>query len=253
MKVLSNRSFAIAGRIVCCLLILQVGYAGAAQPQAVPAGTGMGSLHSTGEVNINGLRGPEEQTVLPGDVVSTGRDGAVVVTVPGAGMLSVGAETEITFGIDQYFATLKQGTVAIHSLQGASNLDVRFGNFLLYLPSPGAEAVATLTVGADGAQVDCRSGVVGVTAIQGASAVILNAGESATVTTPGDLRKVAAAPVPITPSAPTTPAPSGKARTGYIILGVAAAGGGIGAAVALLARPNPSALVNHRHKAKPEP
>jgi hypothetical protein len=219
------------------------GVAGEAHTQAVPAGTGIGSLHSSGEVSINGLRAPEEQTVLPGDVVNTGRDGAVVVTVPGAGILSVGAATEITFGVDQYFATLKQGTVAIHSLQGAGNgnLDVRFGNFLLYLPSPGVEAVATLNVGADGARVDCRSGVVGVTAILGASAIILNPGESATVTTAGDLQKVAAAPPPATGAAPATAAPAAKSksRTGYIILGVAAAGGGIGAAVALLHKTQP--------------
>jgi hypothetical protein len=241
MMMLDRFSFALVGRLVCCMLIVHFCLAQEAQAQTAPQR--LGSLQASGEVSLNGLRASQGQTVFPGDAVHTGADGAAVLTVPGSGILDIGAETQISIRIDQYFATLKQGTVAIRSFAGANNLEIRFGNFLLYIPSAETPSAATLTVDKDGvARAECRAGSVGVTAIQGASAAILHFGQAVIIGSDGRIQNVE--PNATVPSAQgatqgTAPALSGrKRRAAFIIVGVAAAGS-TGAAIALLHKSSP--------------
>jgi hypothetical protein len=232
------RALPAVWRVVCCILILHLSFPGGMWAQK-PAARALGSIQATGEIYLNGMRAAGEQTLFAGDTVRTGADGVAALTLPGVGILNMGPQTEISFGTGRYLATLKQGTIGVRSFQSVENLDIQFGKIVMYLPSFEPEAAGTVTVGADGtALVECRAGSVGLTAIEGTEAVSLHPGESEEISADGKFRKVEAVAPPApasTGQAPAPPQAAGKrrSRSGYIILGVVVAGGGVGAALAL--------------------
>jgi hypothetical protein len=195
-------------------------------------------MQAVGETYLNGMRAAGEQTIFPGETVRTGADGVAALTLPGVGMFNIEPQTEISFGTGRYLATLKQGTVEIHSFQSSKILDIQFGKSVAYLPVSEVEAAVTVTVGADGAaRVECHAGSAGVTAIEGTEVVSLHSGQSVEISLDGKIQKVnpveTAAPSSAGQTRGPTQAAGKKSRAGYIVLGVAAVGGGVGAAVAL--------------------
>jgi len=224
-------------RLLCCILLLQLPCPGGTWAQA-PATQALGFLQVAGEVSVNGMRATDGQTVFPGDAVRTGADGVASFNLPGLGAMTIENQTEISFRTNQSIATLKQGTVDVRSFQAGAKVDVQFGKFVLFTSS--SESTGILTVDANGAaRVECRSGSIGVTAIAGAAAVVLQPGQSVRIGTDGTMQNVeSAAPGALgqaTQAPGTTPAAK-KSRTPYYILGAAGAAGVITATVLLVSR-----------------
>ncbi len=227
-------------RVLCCALIMQLcladggAFASAApisQAGSQPSQAAAGSMQTTGDVSLNGMKAAGEQTVYVGDTVRT-TAGMAIVDLPGAGMLNIAEDSQLVFGgAGSSIGTLKYGTAELRS-QAGKNPALQFGNWMV---SVTAQGVARLTVGPDGAaRVECVQGSVTVMPVSGGVPTLLNPGQVVLVSADGVLGKVEAA------SAATSgnPKPAGKrSHTGYIILGVAG-GGGIAAAVVLATRHN---------------
>lgn len=224
--------------LACCVIL-----AGLCMPwdtrAQVTNNQAIGALQATGEVYLNGMRAAGQQTIYPGDVVRTGPDGAAALTIPGTGMVTVAAQTEVSFRTDAYLAKLKEGTVGIHMSDTEAGIEIESVNFLAFVPLHASETAGTITVGADGGgRVECLAGSIGVTALQNAGALFLKPGQSAAIAANGQLGAIETstqgqpAPAPEQPSAPPI-RPVKKSRAGYYILGAAGAGG-VAAALAAL-------------------
>jgi hypothetical protein len=224
-------------RLVCCALVLQlycVEGAGAQTPTTEP----LGSLQTSGEVYLNSLRATGSATVFPGDAVRTGADGAATFTSPGVGLLTLAPQSEIDFRGAPVLGTLKQGTVGIRSLQAGQNLEIQFGSSVLYLPPPGAESVATITVAADGsARVECRMGAVGLRSVSGGQLLVLNSGFAVGVGADGKVQKVE--PVGAVSTAQISGSGPRSYLLEYVLIGAAGAGA-ITAIVLLTRKSNPT-------------
>ena len=224
--------------LACCVILAGLCMPWAARAQ-VANKQSIGALQATGEVYLNGMRAAGQVTIYPGDVVRTGPDGAAALTMPGTGMVTIAAQTEISFGTGPYFAKLKQGTVGIHMSGTEAKMEIESVNFLAFVPSYASETAGTITVGADGGgRVECIAGSIGVTALQNAGALFLSPGQSVAIAADGQLAQVETpsqgqpAPAPEQPSSPPI-APVKKSRAGYYLLGAGAGGGIAGAVIAL--------------------
>jgi hypothetical protein len=213
------------------LAMLQLQPVGASLPQE-PERKPLGVLSTVGEVYVNESRAPSESTVFPGDKLRTGESGAATFTVSGRGSLKISPKTQLSFVDDsRYVAVLDQGTVVMSVFGEAAKFATRTGEFVV-IPGPEApEAISQIERSADGSsRVLCKTGAVGVVALETAEGVFLRPDQSVAISAEGRLQAVN------TPSTtPGAPAPSSrigkKSHTGWIVLGVAAGGGGVAAAV----------------------
>ena len=193
-------------------------------------------MQATREVYLNGSPATGEQTVYPGDTVRTGADGAAALTSTGFGLLIIPAQTEITFRTAPFLATLKQGSVEVRSIQAGKDLEIQFGNTVMYLPNPEIEASGVITLRADGsAQVSCVFGSLGLKSSDGVGLGVLHPLQSVGVSADGKLQKVEV--VPLVPTAQSAPVPvmTGRAAP-KLVIGLAVAAAGTAAAVLLLTR-----------------
>ena len=113
----------------------------------------------------------------------------------------------------------------------AAKFETRTGEFVV-IPGPEApEAISQIERSADGSsRVLCKTGAIGVVALETAEGVFLRPDQSVAISAEGRLQAVNTPPT--TPGAPTTASRTGKkSYTGWIVLGVAAGGGGVAAAV----------------------
>jgi hypothetical protein len=213
------------------LAMLQLQPVGASLPQE-PERKPLGVLSTVGEVYVNESRAPSESTVFPGDKLRTGESGAATFTVSGRGSLKISPKTRLSFVDDtRYLAVLDQGTVVMSVFGEAAKFEMRTGEFVV-IPGPEApEAISQIERSADGSsRVFCKTGAVGVVALETAEGVFLRPDQSVAISAEGRLQAVNTPPT--TPSAPTTSSGTGKkSHTGWIVLGVAAGGGGVAAAV----------------------
>lgn len=199
-----------------------------------PQGKVLGTLNTSGEVYLGNMRVTvAESAIFVGETLRTGPDGAARVSVPGRGVLTVASQSRISFvESPRYFAELQQGSVGWRALAGASNFQLRFGNFTV-VPFGEGEAAAVVELAADGsATVSCSAGSIGVIELEGPHALFLDAGGLATVSVEGALRRGAPAERAETPPAPPVPAAKKRDRR---YLWIALAGGGVAAAAAALA------------------
>lgn len=207
----------------------------------------LGSLSKIGEVYVNDVPvASPESTIFTGDKVRTGENGVASFTVSGRGTLKFSPNTFAVFaGAEQYVADLRSGTVVVSSFSGPSGLALRVGDFIV-VPAV-QEQQTTVKVErslAGAASVSCLEGSVSVISRQGAAGLLLQAGQSSSISTSGQLNPESSAPESPSPTqpqpgAPTpTPPPANppqqqKSRKGWIILGLAGAGvAGIAAAAA---------------------
>jgi hypothetical protein len=213
------------------LAMLQLQPVGASLPQE-PERKPLGVLSTVGEVYVNESRAPSESTVFPGDKLRTGESGAATFTASGRGSLKISPKTQLSFVDDsRYVAVLDQGTVVMSVFGEAAKFEVRTGEFVV-IPGPEApEAISQIERSADGSsRVLCKTGAIGVVALETAEGVFLRPDQSVAISAEGRLQAVNTPPT--TPGAPTTSSRSGKkSYTGWIVLGVAAGGGGVAAAV----------------------
>jgi ferric-dicitrate binding protein FerR (iron transport regulator) len=198
----------------------------------------LGSLNTVGQVYVGGTVAPANATVMTGDTVKTDPTSTATFTMGGKGSLQIAANTELLFvGSQQYVAQLKSGIVVMNSLGGPAGISLRAGNFVVVGVTQDQPSTARIEAGSDGSfRVSCLSGSVGVVPIEGApNGNFLQPGQSVTISPQGELSAPTATVATAAPpeAQPTTPQPAAKSKTPWIILGVAAAGGGIGAAVAL--------------------
>jgi ferric-dicitrate binding protein FerR (iron transport regulator) len=199
----------------------------------------LGSLSTAGQVYVGGTVAPANATVMTGDTVRTDPTSTATFTMGGKGSLQIAANTEVVFsGSQQYVAQLKSGIVVMNPLGGPSGISLRTGSFVVVGVTQDQQSSARIEAGSDGSfRVSCLSGSVGVVPIEGApNGNFLQPGQSITISPQGQLSAptatvATAAPPEEQPT--TTPQSASKSKTPWIILGVAAAGGGIGAAVAL--------------------
>jgi ferric-dicitrate binding protein FerR (iron transport regulator) len=215
-------------------IIAAAGPSGRAQAQQ-PA---LGSLSTVGQVYVGGSVAPANATVFTGDIVRTDAASTATFTMSGRGSFQIAANTEMVFaGNQQYVAQLKSGIVVMNTLSGPSGISLRTGNYVVVGVTQNEQSSARIEAGSDGSfRVSCTSGSVGVVPLEGApNGNFLQPGQSITISPQGALSAptatVATTAPPEAPS--TTPQAAAKSKTPWIILGVAAAGGGIGAAVAL--------------------
>jgi hypothetical protein len=233
MKALRPRALQLTCRFVCIVLALHLSGLDRTWAQSAAAQT-LGSLRATREVHLNGSPATGEQTIYPGDTVQTGADGAAALTSPGFGVLIIPAESEVTFLAAPDLATLKRGSVEVHSSQPSKDLGIRFGTTVMHLPAPETESAGVITLRPDGsAQVSCTFGSIGLTSL-GGTLVVLHPLQSVVVSADGKVQPVQS--VPLIPNAQTSgPAVSGKVSPA-VYVGLALAGGGTAAAILLLTR-----------------
>jgi hypothetical protein len=142
-------------------------------------------------------------------------------------------------GSQQYVAQLKSGIVVMSSLSGPSGISVRTGNFVVVGVTQDQQSTARIESASDGSfHISCLEGSVGIVPLEGApNGVFLQVGQSVSVSPQGELSApTATVASPTTVSASETQSPVAQQKnshTGLIILGLAGAGGAVGAAVAL--------------------
>ncbi len=232
-------------RLLIVLLGLQTLWADPSFASQTPGGQPLGSLTTTGEVYVNGLRVSGEVTIFVGDALRTGADGAASLTVSGRGMLIFASQSEVSFAPStRYFAELRRGSAGFRPLAGATNFELRVGCVIL-VPPADTEATADIERAPDGTwRVTSMTGLIGVISLEGPESIFLRPGEVATVSPecristtgpqPGAAPPGAAQPAPPSP-------PLHKRHTGLIILGLV--GGGVaGAAAALASRGGKAAV-----------
>jgi hypothetical protein len=196
----------------------------------------LGALSTVGEVYVNESRAPSESTVFPGDKLRTGESGAATFTIGGRGSLKISPNTRLSFEDDpRYVVTLEQGTVVLSVFGEAAKFEARTGDFVVIAGPEATEAISQIERSADGSsRVLCKTGAVGVIALETAESVFLRPDQFVTISAQGRLQAVNT-PSTTTgaPNPASNPAPRivKKSHTGWIILGVAGGGGAAAAAV----------------------
>lgn len=236
MKTLRPSALQVIWRVVCCVLVLQIACFDETRAQT-PTSQALGSLRTTGEVYLNGVRAGAEQSLFPGEAVRTESDGAAALTLPGFALLTIAPQSEVSFRAAPNFATLQRGSLEVRSLQVGRALGIQFGNLMMSLSSLDSESAGIVTLGADGsARVECRLGSVGVGPVGGPALLVLRPNQSVGINVDGTLQKVAVGSAPEAQTS-TQSAPAAKSsHAGYLILAGVAAGGGAATAIVLLSR-----------------
>jgi len=230
----------LVARLLIILVSLQVLWADPSLASQTTSQQPLGSLSAIGEVYVNEAHVSGEVTIFVGDSLRTGADGAASLTVSGRGMLIVASRTEVSFAPSpRYFAELRHGVAEFRTLIGATNFELRTGNFIV-VPASEPEAAADIERAPDGTtKMTCTKGSIGVISLEGPESIFLRPGEGATISPDGRLSTTAPqAPAPQPGRAPSeTPPPppplQKKKHTGLIILGLV--GGGVAGAAAALA------------------
>ena len=198
----------------------------------------IGSLTATGEVYVNDVAVPATSAIFAGDMLRTGATGAATLVLDGKGSFRISPHTEMIFaGQPQYVAELKLGKVVMNG-QGATAINLRTGNSVVVPVAEDEQSVSAIEAPADGTfLVSCDTGSVSVLPLQGGKGVFIEAGHSATISAQGEISVLSAAAPPST-SVPAEPerAPQPAARRNHglrrwIVIGVAAAGAGVAAAI----------------------
>lgn len=190
----------------------------------------LGSLSATGEVYVNEKPVPVESTVFAGDTVRTGANSTAVFTMTGNGTLKVGALTQVVLtGDPQFAAELQTGTAVIDSLSGPAGIKLRVAGVVVVPAVRSRVTSAKIERQADGTfLVTCLDGDISTLALEGTGGRLLEAGQSVSVTTGGQM-------VALKQSGGNSIG-SGmpgalKGRKGWTLLSVAGAGAGAAALV----------------------
>jgi len=227
--------------IALALILLPSVAAGRVASQAGPSQS-LGSLNIVGEVFVNDARAPAESTIFVGDILITGENGVASFTASGKGTLKIAPHSVVVFaGAEKYVAELKVGTLVMSSFTGPSGFTLRMAGFVLVPAVQDQQTTAKVEKMAnDSFVLSCQEGSVSVISLQGASGLLLQAGQSATISPSGQLSagpsgatSPPSGPTPSQPQPGTPPGTTSSHRKQWIILGVAGgAAAGIGAAAA---------------------
>jgi len=192
----------------------------------------LGSLSAAGNVYVNGSPVLTEATIFTGDTVLTGDDSTATFTMSGKGAFKISPQTHLVFAAEpRYLAEMTAGSVVMTSFANATEMGLKIGDFVVAPVVETQESSSRIDRTADGSFViACLDGSVGVIPLQGVSGQVLRTGQTVEISVQGKLG------TPRETSEPPATSPTvKKSRTGWIVLGVAAAGGA-GAAAALAGR-----------------
>lgn len=185
----------------------------------------LGSLTATGEVYVNDKLAPAESTVFVGDVIRTGEASIAIFTMTGNGALKIGAQSQIVISGDPEFAAeLRSGTAVIDSISGPSGIKLRVGNFAV-VPAVRSRVTSGKVEGQSGGtfQITCLDGDISTIPLQGGIGQLLEAGQSVSISAGGGLVVQKQSGVKSSGSSHTAVF---RDRTGWTLLGLAAAGAG---------------------------
>jgi hypothetical protein len=247
---------ALLGAGLFCALPLMAGAPRAARKAQNQA---LGSMTTVGPVYINGVPAPADLTIFPGDTLKTGDMGSAAFSVSGKGSFKILSNSEMVFPPDpRYSAELKAGSVVMNSFNGATDVSLRVGNYVVAPVIEAQQSTSQVVRHADGSfTVTCLEGSVGMIPLEGATGRVLQSGESIDILPSGELdiakatgAAPAAAPAPTPtpatppstteasttqppPEAPVPPVQHKDKTKEYILIGVIAGGAvGIAAGVA---------------------
>ena len=216
----------------------------------------LGSVTTVGPVTVNGVPAPADLTIFPGDTLKTADLGSAAFSISGKGSFKLLSNSEIVFPPDpRYTAELKAGSVVMNSFNGATDVSLRVGNYVVAPVIQAQQSTSQVVRHADGSfTVTCLEGSVGLIPLEGATGRVLQSGESVNILPSGelDIAKVPGAAPTQTPTPETTPSPAEQVSTKqpppeapvpavqhkdktkqYILIGVVAGGAvGIAAGVA---------------------
>jgi hypothetical protein len=220
----------------------------------------LGSMTTVGPVYINGVPAPADLTIFPGDTLKTAELGSAAFSISGKGSFKILSNSEIVFPPDpRYSAELKAGSVVMNSFNGATDVSLRVGNYVVAPVIEAQQSTSQVVRRADGSfTITCLEGSVGMIPLEGATGRVLQSGESVTILPSGELEIAKATgaapgaaptptPTPATPpstteqpsttqpppEAPTPPVQHKDKTKEYILIGVIAGGAvGIAAGVA---------------------
>jgi hypothetical protein len=252
----SMRVALLAAGLFCALPLL----AGAPRAARKAQNQALGSMTTVGPVFINGVPAPADLTIFPGDTLKTGDMGSAAFSISGKGALKILSNSEMVFPPDpRYSAELKAGSVVMNSFNGATDISLRVGNYVVAPVIEAQQSTSQVVRHADGSfTVTCLEGSVGLIPLEGATGRVLQSGESVNILPSGELdiaKATGAAPgaaAKQTPPPEATPNPAEQASTTqpppeapvppvqhkdktkeYILIGVIAGGAvGIAAGVA---------------------
>ena len=161
------------------------GYSQAASQEQPPATQAehpvLGSLSTSGEVEINGYSAVPESTIFAGDRVRTGPTGAATFAITGRATLKVFPQSQVVFsGNNQFTAELEAGTVVLSTVAGGSGMFLRMGDFVLVPSFPREQSTTSKAVCApDGSfTISSIDGSVGVLTLKDRSGEFLHGGQS---------------------------------------------------------------------------
>jgi hypothetical protein len=246
----------LATGLMCALPVM----AGAPRAARKAQNQALGSMTTVGPVFINGVPAPADLTIFPGDTLKTNDMGSAAFSISGKGSLKILSNSEMVFPPDpRYSAELKAGSVVMNSFNGATDVSLRVGNYVVAPVIEAQQSTSQVVRHADGSfTVTCLEGSVGLIPLEGAIGRVLQSGESVNILPSGELdiaKATVAAPGAAPKPAPppeTTPSPTEQASTTqpppeapvppvqhkdktkeYILIGVIAGGAvGIAAGVA---------------------
>jgi hypothetical protein len=246
----------LAAGLLCALPLM----AGAPRAARKAQNQALGSVTTVGSVSINGVPAPADLTIFPGDTLKTNDLGSAAFSVSGKGSFKILSNSEVVFPPDpRYSAELKAGSVVMNSFNGATDISLRVGNYVVAPVIESQQSTSQIVGHSDGSfTVTCLQGSVGLIPLEGATGRVLQSGESVTILRSGELeiaKATGAAPGAVpkqTPTPENTPSPAEQASTTqpppeapvppvqhkdktkeYILIGVIAGGAvGIAAGVA---------------------
>ena len=246
----------LAAGLLCGLPLM----AGAPRAARKAQNQALGSMTTVGPVFINGVPAPADLTIFPGDTLKTADLGSAAFSISGKGSFKILSNSEMVFPSDpRYSAELKAGSVVMNSFNGATDISLRVGNYVVAPVIESQQSTSQVVRHADGSfTVTCLEGSVGLIPLEGATGRVLQSGESVNILPSGELdiaKATGAAPGAAPKQAPTPenkPSPAEQASTTqpppeapvppvqhkdktkeYILIGVIAGGAvGIAAGVA---------------------
>jgi hypothetical protein len=201
----STRVALLAGGLLCALPMM----AGAPRAARKAQNQALGSMTTVGSVYINGVPAPADLTIFPGDTLKTSDTGSAAFSISGKGSFKILSNSEMVFPPDpRYSAELKAGSVVMNSFNGATDVSLRVGNYVVAPVIESQQSTSQVVRHADGSfTITCLEGSVGLIPLEGATGRVLQSGESVNIL-PSGVLDIAKAPGAVPGTAPTqTPTP----------------------------------------------
>ena len=138
----------------------------------------LGSVTTVGPVTINGVPAPADLTIFPGDTLKTNDMGSAAFSISGKGSFKLLSNSEMVFPPDpRYTAELKAGSVVMNSFNGATDISLRVGNYVVAPVIQAQQSTSQVVRHADGSfTVTCLEGSVGLIPLEGATGRVLQSG-----------------------------------------------------------------------------